>query len=129
RAVARGTEGGTVGNAEVGFVEEQLAGTDVFGQVEVGEGGLHHLADEGDPARSADEDDVVDVGERDAGTLPGAGEGLMAATDRTGDLVADEALELGAGDTGFERQVPAIAQGEDARDVAVHGVVAGEVDL
>jgi hypothetical protein len=106
--VAGGAEGGPVGDGQVGLVAEQARRLDTLREGRVGEGVLHDLADERDAAGPADEDDVVDVTQADAGTLAGAAKGLVATLDGAGAALADEALEVGVLDGQFQRDAAAV---------------------
>ncbi|MFO0930415.1 MAG: hypothetical protein U0736_25870 [Gemmataceae bacterium] len=65
----------------------------MFGQIGVGKRRLHQPPHQRQPARSADEDDVIDVAQLHPGPFAGAGQRLVTAVDGPLDLVANQTLE------------------------------------
>lgn len=81
----------------------------------------HHLPDQRHMGRAARQDDVVDVGECDAGPLPGAPQGLVAVGEGPLDQRAGDVVQFGPLQERIDDDRPLLLVGE-APGVAEHVV-------
>src|SRR6185312_8130294 len=72
-------------------------------QIGIAEGGADGVADQGNATGTADENNIIDVGQAQPSTLARAGQGFATAIDCAIHLVADETMEYVALDGCFQR--------------------------